>query len=185
MRLALSSRGWSLAEVASPAASLRMAMAFLTGRTLRNGAVSDIRFYGRSQDVAYQKVREIVAERNHLRLWLAPVTLRGEPVWVGQISRDVGVKLSGRLWPPTTHEIDPAVDEARYYLLQDLMASGLAGRLAYATGVGAAPRSAPRLNAEGDPYFTDGRRWITVLRDPPSDAATIELFGEPYPDPTE
>ncbi len=162
---------------------MRMAWAFITQTPLRNGPVSDIQFYGRAQDVAFQKSREIVAERNHLRLWLAPVTWRAEPVWVGQISRDVGVKLSGRFWPPTTHEIDPAVDEARYYLLQDLMASRLAARLTYAAGVGAARRNEPRLNAEGDPYFTDGLRWITVLRLPSAESTTIELFGDHYPDP--
>ena len=33
-------------------------------------------------------------ERNHMRLWLAPIHYRGDDVYVGQISRDIGVKFS-------------------------------------------------------------------------------------------
>ncbi|WP_158598022.1 LssY C-terminal domain-containing protein [Noviherbaspirillum saxi] len=181
VRLALASRGWTLAEVMSSSASLKMVFAFLSGSRLPYGAVSDLRFLGRTQDVAYQKIRELVAERNHLRLWLAPVTWHGQAVWAGQISRDVGVKLSGRLWPPTTHEIDPSVDEARFYLLQDLMTSQLAQRLSYTKGVGAAAKTAPRRNAENDPYYTDGLRAIVMLKEKRADTSTIELFGEHYP----
>lgn len=68
--------------------------------------------------MALQKGRRDVNQRNHMRLWLAPVTFQGQPVWVGQISRDIGVRLTRRTI--TTHKIDPAVDETRWYLLQDL-----------------------------------------------------------------
>ena len=121
VRLAFASRGWALAEVVSPSASWSMTSAFVFGQRVPHGPVSDLRLFGRAQDLALQKAREVVAERNHLRLWLAPVTWRGQPVVVGQISRDVGIKLSGRLWPPTTHEVDPDVDAARFQLMQDML----------------------------------------------------------------
>jgi hypothetical protein len=37
------------------------------------------------------KARDTVSLRNHLRLWLAPFTIDGQRVWVGQISRDIGI----------------------------------------------------------------------------------------------
>ncbi|HCU54426.1 MAG TPA: hypothetical protein DIC36_09200, partial [Gammaproteobacteria bacterium] len=60
-------------------------------------------------------------ERNHLRLWLAPVTLAGQNVWVGQISRDIGVRFSSKTF--VTHKIDPIVDEARLYISLDIAAA--------------------------------------------------------------
>ncbi|WP_237214827.1 LssY C-terminal domain-containing protein [Falsiroseomonas oryziterrae] len=163
VRLALASRGWALAEARSGAASWRMARAFVTGDRVGHAPVSDLMLFGRPQDVAYQKAREHVEAQMHLRLWLAPVTWQGQPVWAGQISRDIGVKLSGRLWPPTTHEIDPDVDAARYYLVQDLLTANRVARVGFSDGVRAAPRAAPRRNGEGDPYFTDGHRVILML----------------------
>ena len=183
-RLALASSGWALAEVVSASASWRMTSAFLLGDRAPYAAVSDLRVFDRAQDVAYQKAREVVAERNHLRLWLAPVTWRGQPVVVGQISRDVGIKLSGRLWPPTTHEIDPDVDAARFQLMQDMLASGRVARLGFGRGVGTSPPREPRYNAEHDPYYTDGLRAIFVLTEARTEVTAVQLFGDRYPVPT-
>jgi hypothetical protein len=91
-----------------------MATAFIFGGRDRYAPISDLYLFGRRQDIALQKSRTIIDERNHMRLWLAPVRHQGRSVWVGQISRDVGVKLTGRLWPPTTHVIAPDVDDARF-----------------------------------------------------------------------
>lgn len=184
VRLTFASRGWALAEVVSPSASWGMTSAFVFGQRVPHGPVSDLRLFGRAQDLALQKAREVVAERNHLRLWLAPVTWRGQPVVVGQISRDVGIKLSGRLWPPTTHEIDPDVDAARFQLMQDMLASEHVARLGFARGVGSAPRGAPRYNAEHDPYFTDGLRAVFVLTETRTEVTAVQLFGDRYPIPT-
>lgn len=177
VRLALASRGWALSEARSGVASWRMARAFVTGDRVVHAPVSDLLLFGRPQDVAYQKAREHVEARMHMRLWLAPATWRGQPVWVGQISRDIGVKLSGRLWPPTTHEIDPDVDAARFYLVQDLLTANRVARVGFADGVGRASRAAPRRNGEGDPFFTDGHRAILVLTERRLAPMSHELFG--------
>lgn len=181
VRLSLASQGWTLARSRSGTASMRLARAFLSGERLPHAPVSDLRVFGRAQDVAYQKAREHVDGRLHMRLWLAPVTWQGEPVWVGQISRDIGIKLSGRLWPPTTHEIDPDVDAARFYLVQDLLAANRVTRLGYGEGVGVASRAAPRRNGEDDPYFTDGHRAILVLTERRIAPMSHLLFGAPPP----
>ena len=46
------------------------------------------------------------------------MTLGDLPVWVGQISRDIGVRLNRHTL--VTHKMDPDVDETREYLLEDL-----------------------------------------------------------------
>jgi hypothetical protein len=97
----------------------RMISAFIFGSRFRCAPVSPLYLFGREQDMSLQKARAVIDERNHIRLCRAPVIYQGTPVWVGHISRDAGIKLSGRIWPPTTHVIDPAVDEARFYLEQD------------------------------------------------------------------
>jgi hypothetical protein len=129
--------------------------------------------YGRRQDAALQKVRESIHERNHLRLWLSPMRFEGKPVWVGQISRDIGVKFTTKTI--LTHKIDPDVDETRDFLIQDLWyAQGLA-KFALVKGVGAAPISMPRATLTGDPYFTDGLRAVLWVSSEPVDLEDIEF----------
>jgi hypothetical protein len=73
------------------------------------------------------------------------------------------VRFTPRTWNLTTHQIDPDVDEARDYVLDDLMVGGRVARLGFVPGVEAAPAAAPRRNLTGDPYFTDGLRAVAVL----------------------
>jgi hypothetical protein len=63
----------------------------------------------------------------------------------------------------TTPLIDPAVDEARDYVLDGLLSSGRVARIGFVSGVAAAPPTSPRRNLTGDPYFTDGLREVAVL----------------------
>jgi len=62
--------------------------------------------------------------------------LDGLQVWVGQISRDIGIKLTTQSWYLTTHIISPEVDQDRFYLVQDLILSGAVSRFGFVGGVG-------------------------------------------------
>jgi hypothetical protein len=95
---------------------------------------------------------------------------------VGHISRDAGIKFSGRFWPPTTHVIDPAVDEARYYIEQDLLYSQRVQKIGLVSGAIGASIVAPRHNAEGDPYFTDGLRAVFFVDDRMAPINEIEVL---------
>ena len=95
--------------------AFRSIRAFLFGSEYLNAPVSPLYVFGRHQDVALQKARDTVSQRNHLRLWLAPFTIDGLQVWVGQISRDIGIKLTTQSWYLTTHLISPEVDQDRFY----------------------------------------------------------------------
>jgi hypothetical protein len=185
IRAALVSQHWDVTEEITSASTWRMARAFLFGSRYRYAPVSPLYLFGREQDMSFQKARVAIDERNHIRLWRAPFTYEGRPVWVGHISRDVGIKVSGRFWPPTTHVIDPAVDEARFYLEQDILYSQRVEKIGLVGGVGPATPDAPRVNAEGDPYFTDGLRAVFFVggRRIPLDA--IEALPWRLPDDLE
>jgi len=154
--------GWDETEVVTTQSAWKTAVAFLSGGRYRYSPVSSLYVFGRGQDIALQKARNRIHERNHLRLWLAPVRFKGKLVWVGQISRDIGVRFTTKTI--VTHKIDPDVDETRGFLVQDLWYSQGLKQFALVGGVGAAPMQTPRHNLTGDPYFTDGLRavlWVT------------------------
>jgi hypothetical protein len=179
----LVSRGWDFTETLTWRNAWQTAMSSLFGIQYRTAPVSALYLFDRPHDTAFQKTRGDVDERNHLRLWRAPIDCGGEPVWVGQISRDIGVKLSSKTL--VTHKIDPVVDESRFYLELDLVASGHVGGLAFAKGVGRAPMDAPRYNFTEDPYFTDGLRLVLFLDDQNVAFNEIEWpEWEPHPDST-
>ena len=162
--------GWDLTETMRRDTVWRTAASSIFGSHYRTSPVSPLYLYERSQDFALQKARHNVNERNHLRLWLAPVTLDGQSVWVGQISRDIGVKLTSKTF--VTHKIDPVVDEARLYITLDVAASESLHALGYVKGVGYSDRDSPRFNYTRDPYYTDGLRVVLILgegRNPLSD----------------
>jgi hypothetical protein len=168
---------WDETEAITLATCWRTMKAFLTGTRYRYSPVSPLYVAGRCQDFALQRVRQRINERLHLRLWLTPLRFGGKPVWVGQISRDIGVRFTYRTWNLTTHKIDPNVDDARDYLLDDLMEAGRVALVAYVAGAGASDRTAPRHNLTGDPYCTDGLRAVAVFSETRTKPAFADWVG--------
>jgi hypothetical protein len=154
---------WDESETISLATCWKTVKAFLLGSSYRYSPVSPLHLFGRPQDIALQRIRRSINERLHLRLWLTPLEFEGRPVWVGQVSRDIGVRFTTRAWNLTTHRIDPDVDEARDYVIEDLLQTGRVTAAGYVAGVGGCDRSTPRRNLTGDPYFTDGQRAVILL----------------------
>ena len=152
-----------------------MSKSFLSGSENRYSPVSGLYVFGRPQDVAFQKARDNLNERNHLRLWLTTLRYQGAPVWIGQISRDIGVRLTRKTI--TTHKVDPDVDETREYLLENLAYSQALSKVGYVPGVGAASIGEPRGNLTGVPYFTDGLRLVLWVTSRPTDIAEIQDLG--------
>lgn len=160
---AFARRGWLPAEETYTTAIWKTIKSFLFGSRYRYSPVSPLHFYGRRQDFARQKPRHNIHERNHLRLWYSPMRFQGKPVFVGQISRDIGVRFTAKAWPPVTHKIDPDIDEARSSLIEDLIYSQMLAKVGFVKGGGIARPSNPRTNLTGDPYFTDGLRAVLIL----------------------
>jgi hypothetical protein len=173
---ALARRGWRPTEVTWSGSVMRMVSSALAGDRYAYAPISDMYLFGRRQDLALQKARDNIHQRNHLRLWLSPMRYQGKQVWLGQISRDIGSRLTIHSPTLTTHKIDPDVDEARAALAEDLAYSQSVVRLGLVEGVGTAPRSAPRENLTTDPYYTDGYRVVLVFDRHPVSLAEIEVF---------
>lgn len=109
-----------------------------------------------------------------MRFWLSPIRFRGKKVFVGQISRDIGVKLTLKSPTITTHVIDPDVDEARRYFVEDLAYSQALARIGYVKGVGVTSKETPRMNLVGDPFYTDGFRAVLFFESRPYSLSNIE-----------
>jgi hypothetical protein len=154
---------WDETEVISLATCWKTARAFLRGAEYRYSPVSGLFLFGRSQDFALQRIRSSINERLHLRLWSTPLQFQGQRVWIGQVSRDIGVRLTWRTWNLMTHRIDPDVDEARDYVVEDLMHVERMEMTGYVDGVGPCEPARPRHNLTGDPYYTDGKRAVVFL----------------------
>ena len=155
--------GWDETAALTVGSAAKTAMAGITDERYKNAPFSALYLFSRPQDIGLQKARQNIHQRNHLRLWLAPVTCNGTPVWVGQISRDIGIRLTSKTSTFTTHKIDPNVDDVRDGLVLDLYKAKVIDAYGFVKGVGAATPDAPRENLTGDPYFTDGLRAVVFL----------------------
>jgi hypothetical protein len=191
---AMSRAGWSFTHRIDFKTVQRMIGAAVSGQAYAVAPVSPLYFQGRPQDMALQRARNTIVQRNHLRLWLAPFRFEERSVWVGQISRDIGIKATTKSPTLTTHVIDPNVDEAREHLLQSLMVAGAIDRFAFVQGMAPVSQAAPNQNLTGDPYFTDGLRFVVMLSDdgttPPEEVEFLEwrnsadpIRGAQEPDP--
>ena len=178
---AFARRGWLPAEETYANAVLKTVRSFLFGSRYRYSPVSPLYYYGRHQDFARQKPRHDIHERNHLRLWYSPMRFQGKPVFVGQVSRDIGVRFTLRARPPVTHKIDPDIDEARHSVVEDLIFSQMLAKIGFVKGVGRARPSKPRENLTGDPYFTDGYRTVLILDRGPIALDQVQLLNWEMP----
>lgn len=157
--------GWDETETIYGASLWKTGLSAITGGAYRYSPVSALYVFDRAQDAAMQRARGSIHERNHLRVWMTPLLYEGLPVWIGQISRDIGVRFTRKTI--TTHKIDPDVDETREFLLEDMVFTQGVKAFGYIGGVGAADYDHPRGNLTGDPYFTDGRRVVMWLSGEP------------------
>jgi hypothetical protein len=181
---ALVRAGWDETEILTLGSAAATAKSFLFGSRYRYSPVSPLHLFGRPQDAAFQKSRGNINQRNHLRLWLAPLRHDGQDVWIGQISRDIGVRFTTSTWNLTTHAIDPDVDAERWYLTQDLASVNAVSRFGLVGGVGVSTMAEPRVIVGGDPYFTDGLRGVLFIASEPvatTEIAWLDWREEPMP----
>jgi LssY C-terminus len=163
----LTRAGWSFTHRITLRTVGREIGAVLEGVPYAVAPVSDLHVFDRRQDVALQRARRSISQRNHMRLWLAPFRYEGRQVWIGQVSRDIGVKVTPKSPTLTTHIIDPEVDTTREYLLHSLVAAGFVERFGFVKGAAAATPASPRFNLTGDPYHSDGMRLVVLLAPQP------------------
>ena len=131
--------------------------------------VKSLYLFDRSQDAAFRKARSTLNERNQLRLWLSPYFFEGKNVWIGQISRII----RRAAWQK--FKIEPDIDEARTYLLQDLWYARSISKYGYVKGTGLATLANPRQSLHDDDYFTDGHRIVIWVSDHPVPLSAVEF----------
>ena len=174
-------RGWSPTEVTWKGSVMRTMKSALSRERYPYAPISNLYLFGRPQDIALQKARDSIHQRNHLRLWRSSMLYHGKPVWVGQISRDIGSRLTIHSPTLTTHKIDPDVDEAARALFEDLAYSQGLRAIGLVKGVGAVSKSAPRENLTTDPYYTAGMRSVLVFDSAPTSLTQIQVLPwEPF-----
>jgi hypothetical protein len=105
---------------------------------------------------------------------MSPARFQGLPVWIGQISRDIGVRFTKKTI--TTHKIDPDVDETREFLLENLAYAQALKKIGYVKGVGSVPQDSPKGNLTGDPWFTDGYRLVLWITSEPTALSDLEAL---------
>jgi hypothetical protein len=88
--------------------------------------MSQLYLFGRPQDYgwAHAEPISVVASRNHLRVWKAPFQVKGETLWVGAATHDIGFERDQRN-DGITHKIDPDIDLEREYVEKTLASTGL------------------------------------------------------------
>lgn len=170
-------RGWHPVEEIYWGSVWKTLKSFLLGQRYLYSPVSPLYVFGRAQDVSLQKARSTVHQRNHLRLWLTPLRYRDKSIWIGQISRDIGVRFTLRSGIGVTHKIDPDVDETRNAIVQDMLFSQGMMKIGFVQGVGASGPEQPDQNLTGDPYFTDGLRVVLLMDQRQTLMRNIEFFN--------
>jgi hypothetical protein len=141
---------------------LEIADATVLKRPYDDAPVSNLFYYGRKQDLAFEfPVGDNPRERHHVRFWKAPQPdADGRTLWMGQTSFDRSVGLS-HTTGQITHHIAPDVDAERDFLFDHLQATNdLQSREAIADFH--VIRSGK--NGGGDPWYTDGRLFLGVIK---------------------
>jgi hypothetical protein len=127
---------------------------------------SPYHLYGRKPDAIFRIKRDSKDDRNELRLWLSPMQLDGESVWLGQVTNFVGQRTYIEQVLFGAH-LDPDIDDARGFFLQNIWYSQGLEAFAWQQGPEAIPVSQPAIDFNGNQYFTDGHRLILWLSGTP------------------
>lgn len=137
---------------------------------------------GRPPDAVFRIGRARAGDRNELRVWLAPMRVEGEPVWIGQITHYIGqtTEIGRALLDP---RLDPDVDEARNYVLQILWYAQGLQRYAWHDTEERVDIEHVQTDFKGVRYFTNGFRIVLWPSGPP--ISLLEVYKLPWDDPYE
>lgn len=154
--------GWDTADGVTLKTAIEIGESVLFDHPYPDAPVSRLLFEGRAQDLAFEKpVGNSADRRHHVRFWRTDATGDdGRPLWLGSASFDRGVGLSHDTGA-ITHHIGPDIDAERDLVIHDLSAAGMVISVSDIPGIGATKAG---RNGGGDPYFTDGKAIVGVLK---------------------
>lgn len=157
LEAAMAKAGWKRAEKPTLGTLARASWAVVTGIEDDTAPVTPYFWRGQPNDLSYQKptADKTLRKRHHVRFWRTNfVNADGLRLFVGAASFDDGLD-----WQ-LLHHIDPNIDAERDMLAADLVGTGLVLQKDMLQ------LSTARLgrSVAGDPWFTDGRAIMLVLR---------------------
>lgn len=158
---AMKAAGWDPADPITLHSSLRIAIDSVLRHPDIDAPVSALFLDGRKQDFAFeQPVGNSPRQRHHVRFWQHEHRDGERPVWVGSATFDSRVGLS-HTTGQITHHIGPDVDAERDLIMTGLKNAGWVQEESYEEGF---HQNLEGRNGGGDPWRTDGRLGVIVLR---------------------
>ena len=162
VQAALEAATWHVADTSNQKAVLSAIMETYENKDYLQMPMSTLYLFGRKQDFGYEMAEPIamVASRHHFRIWKAPFTWKGQEVWVGAGTHDIGFakdKRNGEV----THKIDPAVDGERDNIGSSLQKANKTKTMSYYLPPNPVQEA---KNATGDGYHSDGKLLVIVLQ---------------------
>jgi LssY C-terminus len=153
---------WYAADPLTLRSRLEIAGAAVFEHPYDEAPISDLYLRGRKEDLAFERpVGHDPRQRHHVRFWRSDnLDADGRPVWVGAATFDRRVGLS-HTTGQITHHTAPDIDAERDTLFADLQRTG---ELSKAYFVDDFHRIRQGRNGGGDPWFTDGRLEVGVIR---------------------
>ncbi|HSF34264.1 MAG TPA: LssY C-terminal domain-containing protein [Candidatus Tectomicrobia bacterium] len=141
---------------------LEIASAAVFEHPYDDAPVSNLYLWGRKEDLAFeQPIGHDPRQRHHVRFWRADkLDLDGRPVWVGAATFDARVGLS-HTTEQIMHHTAADIDAERAKLFSDLKQTGDLSEVLVVDDFHQVRRG---RNGGGDPWFTDGRLEVGVIR---------------------
>jgi LssY C-terminus len=153
---------WYPADPLTLRSRLEIAGAAVFEHPYDDAPVSNLYLWGRKEDLAFeQPVGNDPRQRHHVRFWRSErLDPDGRPVWVGAAIFDQRIGLS-HTTGQITHHTAPDIDAERDTLFSDLQRTGELSEVFFVDGF---HRVREGRNGGGDPWFTDGRLEVGVIR---------------------
>ena len=150
---------WQPADPITFKSSVKLVKSVVLRKPDETAPVSSLYLWKRKEDLAFeQEVGRDAERRHHVRFWESKQLLGGRPVWMGAATFDTKVGFS-HTTGMITHHIDANVDADRDKLLKDLADGLLSTKL-----IDGFHEKRDGRNGGGDPYHTDGKLAIGVLK---------------------
>ena len=127
------------------------------------GVAREQHYAGRPPDGTFIKTRADGTERKVLSLWLTPMRVGQEPVWLGQTVTAVGG--SGKAGDYSL--VSPDIDTPYIYLMQNFWYSQSLTRIGFVRAGEAVSSAAPIETFSGWRYYTNGMRGVLWLSEDP------------------
>ncbi len=132
MQRVFTTAGWVKVDADVQGTVLHGIIGSLSKESYLTMPMSQLYLFGRPQDYgwAHAEPISVVASRNHLRIWKAPIQVKGETLWVGAATHDIGFERDQRN-NGITHKIDPDIDLERDYVEKTLASTGLVAEVSH------------------------------------------------------